>query len=362
MECYEQALRLNGDFAADHNILDQLPAAQGNSEAPPAQLEQAASLPPNVASIRFNRSLVLLQAGNFAAGWGEYEWRRHIPDAPPRLAIAEWDGSPLAGRAILLFGEQGLGDILQFVRYAPLVKQRGGRVVVACPNSMMPILSTCAAIDQFCGSGEPIPNCDVQAPLMSLPRIFRTELDSIPLDVPYLFPERSLVDRSRDVLAERPGWRVGIGWQGNPKFLSDRFRSIPLAAFAPLAAVEGVRLFSLQKGFGVEQLADARFAVEDLGSTLDESGRAFCDTAAVIQNLDLVITSDTALAHLAGALGAKVWVALSFAPEWRWLLKRGDSPWYPTMRLFRQHQLGSWDEPFAEMTRQLRQLVADQRR
>ena len=157
----------------------------------------------------------------------------------------------------------------------------------------------------------------------------------------------------RETLAGDARLRVGINWQGNPKYRDDRYRSIPLAEFAPLAAIEGVRLLSLQQGFGIEQLSAVDFAVEDWGSKLDRDGRAFCETAAVIENLDLVITSDTAVAHLAGALGARVWLAIPFAPDWRWLLDRSDSPWYPTLRLFRQSHAGDWDGVFERIAAEL---------
>ncbi len=199
---------------------------------------------------------------------------------------------------------------------------------------------------------------DVHAGLLSLPGIFDTDLTSIPADVPYLEADADLVRRWSDRLAGDDRLRVGFAWQGNPTYRGNALRSIPLAEFGPLAKVEGVRLFSLQKGFGVEQLDEPPFTVEDLGRQLDEDGRAFCETAAVVRNLDLVITSDTALAHLAGALGARVWVALPFSPDWRWLLEREDSPWYPTMRLFRQAKVGDWSDVFARMAAELSAVVA----
>jgi hypothetical protein len=196
-----------------------------------------------------------------------------------------------------------------------------------------------------------LPPFDLHAPLLSVPGILGTTLASIPATVPYLYADAERSEHWRRELGKFPSFRIGINWQGNPNYKNDRNRSFSLAQFAPLAAIEGVQLFSLQYGAGTDQLGAlaGRFPVIDLGSKLD-----LMETAAVIQNLDLVITSDTALPHLAGALGAQVWVALSFVPEWRWLLHRDDSPWYPTMRLFRQTAWGNWQEVFARIAEELK--------
>jgi hypothetical protein len=191
---------------------------------------------------------------------------------------------------------------------------------------------------------------------MSLPGILGTDLHTIPAEVPYLSPSAPLVDRWRERLQNEGLLRVGISWQGRPNFRGDHYRSIPLKAFAPLARIEGVRLLSLQQGAGAEQLAalDPSCDIHDLGSLLKDDWGAFAETAAVLQNLDLLITSDTAMAHLAGALAVPVWVALSHVPDWRWLLDRDDSPWYPTMRLFRQPKLGDWASVFESIAAALR--------
>ena len=226
----------------------------------------------------------------------------------------------------------------------------------------MELLSTCAGLDrsrvEFRDEQEPLPRCDLQAPLLSLPGILKTDLNSIPHDVPYLSVRDELVARWRERMAGAGEFRVGINWQGNLAMASGRLRAIPLELFAPLAKIEGVRLFSLQKGAGTEQLAQATFPIEDLGSERDEGDSALVDTAAVIKNLDLVISSDTAVVHLAGALAAPVWMALPLAPDWRWLLDRSDSPWYPTLRLFRQSRPGDWSEVFEQIARELPALVA----
>jgi hypothetical protein len=270
----------------------------------------------------------------------------------------------------LLHAEQGLGDIIQFIRYAPLVKQSGGTTLLECPPSLVPLLTTCSGIDCLIPRGSQLPAFDVQAPLMSLPGILGTSLATVPAAVPYLAASPELIERWRGTIEPIADYRIGIAWQGDPNFLWDRYRSIPLRQFAALANVPGVRLVSLQKGPGREQLASVagELAVIEpavmAGSPgratttmLDEANGAFMDTVAVMKNLDLVVTSDTAIAHLAGALGVRVWVALSAAPDWRWLRDRDDNPWYPTMRLFRQRKLGDWDEVFAQMAGELRQQV-----
>jgi hypothetical protein len=226
---------------------------------------------------------------------------------------------------------------------------------VECPASLRPLFSTSAGIDRLVAEGTELPAFDVHAALLSLPRLLGTTLDTVPADVPYLAAEPGRVESWGRVLADVPGYKVGIAWQGNPRHAWDRHRSIPLRAFAPLARVPGVRLISLQKGPGAEQVKTSRLPVVELPDDLDRAG-AFLDTAAVLRHLDLVVTADTALVHLAGAVGVPVWLALSGIADWRWLRNRDDSPWYPTLRLFRQEALGQWQPVFermaAELTRQ----------
>jgi hypothetical protein len=270
-----------------------------------------------------------------------------------------WDGSPLAGRTILLWCEKGLGDALQFARSIPLVKQQGGRVVLECPRILRELFGTLVGVEHLAVEGEPLPPYDVHAPLLSLPGLLGPTLATVPSDVPDLSADPALVERWRQKLEAVPGLRVGIACQGNPHHKWDRHRSVPLAAFAPLARVDGVRLVRLQKGPGSEQLpaAKGRLPVVDFGEALGASG-PFPDTAALMPCLDLVVAVDTATAHLAGALGVPAWEVLSTIVDWRWLLSRDDSPWYPTMRLFRQRQLGDWGDVFARVTDEVAALAA----
>ncbi len=358
---YQQALRLRPNFVEAHNNLGFVLQQQGKLTEALASYHQALHFQPDYAEAHWNRALAWLLAGNYEQGLPEYEWRwRRNGMALPSFPQPLWEGGPLEGRTILLQAEQGLGDTLQFIRYAPLVQARGGSVLLACPAALIPLLSSCRGIERLLAEESSLPPFDVYAPLMSLPRIFGTTPATVPAQVPYLFADAALSNHWRQQRRSWQAFTIGIAWQGNPNYRGDRQRSIPLAQFAPLAALPGVQLVSLQKGPGTEQLraGAGQFPVLDLESQLDETSGAFMGTAAVMQNLDLVITSDTAIAHLAGALGVPVWVALPFVPDWRWLLDREDSPWYPTMRLFRQQEWGHWPEVFARMAAEVKPLLA----
>ena len=220
----------------------------------------------------------------------------------------------------------------------------------------------CPYIDGLFAEGGELPAFDAHLPLLSLPYVFETKLDTIPAGEPYLFADPELVARWRKELGYIDAVKVGINWQGNPKYRGDRRRSIPLAHFAPLAQIEGVRLVSLQRNFGSEQLKEVRFSVTELGGQVDEAAGPFMDTAAILKNLDLLITSDTSLVHLAGGLGVPTWLAIPRAPDWRWLLERPDCPWYPSLKLFRQPEFDNWEPVFERMTEELEKFVAAQRR
>ena len=345
---YRRALQLRPDYAEAHRNLGLALHHQGMLNEAVACYRRALELRPGFADAHWNQSLWSLLTGDFQRGWAEYEWRWKTKQCPRRdFSQALWDGRPLEGRTILLHAEQGLGDTIQFVRYAALVKHRGGAVIVECPKPLLSLLRSCAGIDRLVGRGDDLPPFDVQAPLLSLPGVFRTSLETIPADVPYLFADPVLVEHWRGELGPIAGSKIGIAWRGNPEHRNDRARSLSLSCFESLAGLPGIHLFSLQKGAGAEELQEVRdhFPVTDLGSRLGD----FMDTAAVLRNLDLVIACDTAVAHLAGALGAGVWVALPFAPDWRWLLDRSDSPWYRTMRLFRQKTPEDWRRVFEEI-------------
>jgi tetratricopeptide (TPR) repeat protein len=369
--CHREALRINPNFAPAHHSLGCALQRQNKLDEALKCYQQAIRLDPHYAEAHWNRSILWLSRGDFEQGWPEYEWRWTQQGFTKRHEqYALWDGSDIDGKTILLHAEQGLGDTLQMIRYVPQVAQRGGSVIVECQPPLARLLSGMPEIDRIVPQGSPLPAIDFQVPLLSLPGIFHTSQDTIPAMVPYLQADPALVDHWRrelqksDVrrpvsgvkdsssdIGHRPSaiervFKIGIAWQGNPAFGGDRQRSMPLESFAPLAQLEGVRIFALQKGSGAEQLPSLRSKIHahDLGSRLDENGAAFVDTAAVMMSLHLVITADTAIDHLAGALGVPVWVCLPMVPDWRWQLEREDSPWYPTMRLFRQKRQGDWDE------------------
>ena len=360
---YQEALRLDPRHADAHSNRGNAFKEQGRFEEALACYQLALLLNPDSASIQYNRALALLQAGDYEQGWPAYEWRWRRKNTKTRLfPRPRWDGSPLEGKTILLWCEQRLGDVLMFIRYASQVKDRGGRVLVECPGFMTPLLSKCAGIDQLVAEGATLPPFDVQCPLLSLPGLLGTTVATIPAAVPYLHAEPERVQAWQRRLAAKPSFKVGVVWQGNPHFQWDRFRSIPLRAFAPLAQVEGVQLICLQKGLGKEQVRTlgGRFEVQEVAEELDAGGGAFLDTAAIMANLDLVVTADTATAHLAGALGVAVWVALAAVADWRWLWDREETPWYPTMLLFRQTRLGDWAGVFGSMAEELRRLAKNQ--
>jgi tetratricopeptide (TPR) repeat protein len=290
---------------------------------------------PDQPALHFNLGNQLLLLGRFEEGWKEYDWRTKLAAWGIRDANCKaWDGEPLAGKSLLLEAEQGLGDMIQFVRLAPLVAAQGANVLLECQPELVRLLESATGIQRIVPKpchGEVRP--DLRMPLLSLPGLLGIRLENLPAKVPYLAAPADLAAAWKDRLAGQAGLRVGIAWAGNPQHIDDANRSCPPELLAPLLAVPGAAFYSLQKG-GKAVATGIQ----------DHSGewRDFADTAAFMQALDLVITVDTAIAHLAGALGMPVWTLLPYAPDWRWLLERSDSPWYPTMRLFRQAKPRAW--------------------
>jgi tetratricopeptide (TPR) repeat protein len=292
----------------------------------------------------WNLALASLQTGDFARGWEEHEWRFacDVLHRPQIFAQPQWRGEPVEGKRILLHPEQGLGDSIQFIRYAPMLASRGAKVVLQCDHSLVRLFQSLPGISVVIARDQPLPEFDLHCPVMSLPLAFATRLESIPAEVPYLSPPSQ--DRARWqqlVRSEQKQLKVGLAWAGSSIHRNDRSRSMKLSQLQPLGSVAGVQFFSMQKGKESEQLSSLRedWPMVDLADELND----FADTAGLVSQLDLVISVDTSVAHLAGAMGKPVWVLLPFAPDWRWLLDRGDSPWYPTMRLFRQPSQGDWD-------------------
>lgn len=302
---------------------------------------------PDHAGARSSLALALLAKGVFEEGWRDYEWRFRTDTLAAALREYPqpiWDGRRLAGRILLLDAEQGVGDAIQFLRYAGPLAGDGARIVAEAPRKLHRLLRSLPGIATLIDPSDPRPEFDLHAPLMSLPHLCATTLDTIPAAMPYLAAEPDLVARWRERLASLPRPWIGLCWQGNPLHRGDRWRSLPLAALASLASHTAGTFIGLQKGPGSEQIAGSPFGARliDWSGEIDTGPDALVDTAAIMASLDRVVTVDTAIAHLAGALARPTSLLLSHVPDFRWLLDRADSPWYPTMRLYRQQRRGDW--------------------
>jgi tetratricopeptide (TPR) repeat protein len=356
ISCYGRAIQLGPDLAEAHVNLGNAQSGRGKLQEAAACYHRALKLRPDYGDAHTGLSALQLFRGDFASGWSEYEWRWRCKRLGPRHFQQQlWDGSRLNGKTILIHAEQGLGDTFQFIRYLPLVKAQGATVIMEAQKPLRRLLADFPGIDQLIGAGDELPAFDVYAPLLSLPRIFQTTLETIPGRVPYLFADRGLAQEWREKLQGITGFRVGVNCHGRSGRGAHRQRDIPIDCLASLAEVPGVRLINLQQG-DLQRELTARCGPEsvvDFGGDIDQEHGAFMDTAAIMMNLDLVISSDTSIPHLAGALGVPVWLALPCVPNWRWLKDREDSPWYPTMRLFRQQSAGDWDGVFATIRTQL---------
>jgi len=350
----------------DPNLLNDLGGAlqeTGNPAGAEAALRRCLSIKPDHPDGHWNLGLALLTQGRWREGWPQYEWRRKLrfdQGEQGRFTQPTWDGTPVNGKTILVTSEQGLGDTIQFIRYAPLLKQRGAKVVMECQAQLRPLLQSVQDVDGYVARGETLPKFDLHVRLMTLPYLLGSTPANIPCSVPYLRVDERLTARFAKLLQKVKGFRVGIVWQGNRAHHADRFRSMPLPLLAPLSRIEGVRLISLQKGPGIDQIPGNRAALKliEWANPQDISPRAWIDTAAMLRALDLVIGVDTAVCHVAGALAVPVWTMLSVGSDWRWMLDRQDTPWYPTMRLFRQKKLGRWEDVVETVTTALRELAA----
>lgn len=310
---------------------------------------------------RFNLSYLLLSQGRFKEGWDCLEARKWYRDLVAHLACPRWQGEPLAGKSLLIGYEAGHGDMIQFCRYVPLLKAQGAAsIAIICHPALKTLFATLDGLDTIISFDEAVPatGWDFWVPVLSLPYHFKTRINSIPASIPYLHATPERIAQWATLLPEG-GFRVGLVWKGNPRFENDADRSLPsLDVLAPLWAVAGVRFVSLQKGAGEEEAARPHAALPliDLGSRFVD----FADTAAAVMNLDLIICVDTAVAHLAGALGKPCWVLLpAYKADWRWLRDRTDSPWYPTLRLFRQTTMGDWTDAVDTVLGALEQRAAE---
>jgi hypothetical protein len=304
--------------------------------------DTALKVRPEDAVAHWNKGLAALYRGDFETGWREYEWRWKKPDFGDNrrdFPQPPWRGeSDVAGKTILIFSEQGLGDVIQFCRYTPLLADRGATVLLEVQAALVPLLRSLRGAAGVFARGEPLPAFDLQCPVMSLPLAFRTDAATIPADVPYLQPSAEKTALWRARLGPRTRPRIGLAWSGNPTQKNDRNRSMPLDRLAPLAGDGRFEFHVLQKD--VREADRAAFAALP---GLRLHGEPLDDTAAILAELDLTISVDTSILHLAGATGRPAWGMLAFSPDWRWLMTRADSPWYPTVRLFRQTEAGDWN-------------------
>jgi tetratricopeptide (TPR) repeat protein len=358
VDSYRRALALNPNDASAHSNLGLALQDLGFVDDAIEHCQRAVALQPDLPAAHNHLALALMLKGDFETGLPHHEWRwrvKNLPMGGRRLDQPAWRGEPLNGARILLHAEQGAGDTVQFLRYAPLVAARGGRVLIEVPQELERLAMSVKGVEEVIRSGEALPAFDQHCPFMSLPLAFGTTVASIPSEVPYLAAPEPLLADWRARLAASASPRVGLIWAGRPEHRRDRERSIALAALAPLSAT-GATFYSLQKGPAAEQAKTPPpgMVLHDLGEAFGD----FADTAAAMSALDLVITVDTSPAHLAGAIGKPVWVLLTFAPDWRWLLDREDSPWYPTARLFRQTARGDWAPVIARVAAELQRYIA----
>lgn len=335
----KKSLQIKPGLAVASICLGAALACRGDFDQAITVYRDAIKIRPDFPAAHLNLGLVLLVTGNFAEGWAEYEWRRRCAAAmqPRKFSQPAWMGENLTGKTILLHAEQGFGDAIHFIRYVPMVVEKGGKTILECQPGLVRLFQQIPGIQRVIPAGQAAEPFDVHCALPSLGGVFNTDLDSIPATIPYLAAAPSAVQSWAKRLA-RSGQRIEIGlaWAGSAENRNDRNRSISLAKFTPLVSSERFRLHSLAVA---PPPGDSGVPIVDWSADLKD----FAETAALISNLDLVISVDTAVAHLAAAMGKKVWLLLPFPPDWRWMLDRTDSPWYPTVRLFRQQTPGDWD-------------------
>ena len=352
---YKQAIGLNANYVdAVNNLATSYLDLRRIDEAM-TTFRQAIKMDPNNSDAHSNIAYALLLNGQFAEGWEEYEWRWKCAKFPsPKRGFRQplWNGEDIAGKRILVHAEQGLGDAIQFLRYLPMVAQRGATVILEVKPEMTRLAQQFAGIAQIVTYGEPLPEFDWQVPMLSLPRAFKTRVDSIPADVPYLHADGQLVEEWRTRLGPQSGKpRVGLAWAGNPTQGIDRFRSLKLGQLAPFARATNVAFHSVQKGYATEQLKSPPPGLQIIDHS--EELTDLSQTAALMMNLDLIVSTCTSPPHLAGALGRPVWIMVPSNGDWRWMVHGDTTPWYPTMRLFRQESYANWDSTIERVAGEL---------
>ena len=396
IEYYTKAIKLNPDYAEAHNNLASALYKLGNSNAAIKHCRKAIELKadyaeayntlaaalnmdrrydeaiecynktielaPDYAEAYYSRGLLYLRCGQFAKGWDDYQWRLKTAGTKIKLRYDKpwWRGENFHGKTLLVQSEQGFGDSIQFVRYLPMVKDRGTTVILAEKPELIDLFRDLEGIDDLVGLAELADGdvkYDLYVPLLNLPGIFDTRPDNIPARIPYLSAKEPKVAHWRNKI-QTEAFKIGIAWAGNPIHTNDHNRSCPLQNFTPLAEIKNVKLFSLQKGPGIEQIKGWPGDTEliDLGQAFAD----FTDTAAAIENMDLIISVDTSVLHLAGAMGKTAWALIPCESDWRWMLNTQDSPWYPTITLLRQKQHGNWQELFHRVADRVENLITNE--
>ncbi len=349
---YRHALAVQADHAPANNSFGAFLLAQGRAPQAITHFDRACAAAPENAAFHWNLARALLLNGDFTRGWPEFEWRLRVSTLRLKRTLAQpqWTGQPIAGQTILLFTEGGFGDALQFVRFAQVVARRGARVLLQCQSELVSLLKSAQGISEVIPQDNALPQFQWQCPLQSLPLALGVTLQSIPASVPYLAAPAEMVAKWTQRLAGDSSLRVGLAWAGSRTASNARSRSLDI--FAPLAQTPRVTFYSLQKGPEANQPVPSGMNLLNVADAQAD----FADTAALMANLDLVISVDTSVAHLAGAIGRPVWTLIPFHPDFRWLLQRSDSPWYPTMRLFRQSNPQNWNAPINRMAQELQRL------
>jgi len=360
---YRTAILVNPKYAPLYTNLANIYANLNRQRDAIVNYERGLILDPKNPGVRYNLALAYLRAGEYRLGWRAYEGRsdfRELNVKKRDFGKPRWDGSPLEGKRILVHCEQGLGDTIQFARYIPLVERMGGKVYFEVQHGLQRLMSTVDGAKMICTRGMPLPEFDLHCPLMSLPAIFKTDIDTVPRNVPYL---RAWKWEAEQMWRRYPlRWhgsgsylRVGISWAGNPKYKKDHERSFSLSEFAPLADVEGVNFYSLQKGPAAQQIEKYQDRIMVFNAS--ENAKDFAESAALIDTLDLVISSDSSPMHLAAAMDKEVWLLLAYLPDWRWI-DGEKTPWYPNVKIFRQTSPGDWAGVFLRVRQALEEFVA----
>lgn len=358
IEAYNMAIAQKPDHANAYINIGVSLLEKGKLDEAIGNHNKALSLTPDNPEAHWNLAICLNLKGELRRGFQHYEWRykRKEPNARQPRKELSWDGAvPLTDKKFVVYQEQGLGDIIQFCRYLPLLEVQGADVFFEVTPKLHALLRTLDSKVQLIDSFPSDKKNDFEAPVMSLPLLFNTSLDTIPVSKSYLHADQSKI-KSWNERLDSGGFKIGICWQGSKQKI-DIGRSFPLSLFKGISEISEVELISLHRGDGERQIQDINFELTTFDDAFDTGNDAFIDTAAVMMNCDLIITSDTAVAHLAGALGCRTWVALQYLPDWRWLLGRSDSPWYPNMRLYRQKQRGEWEYVFDMLRRDLKSLL-----